>query len=90
MNIPIANATINESNIDPIEIVPVNKENLKDYLGDINFCAPEILLNVPYNGIKCDIFSLGQLLIFMSTGYYGFKTSQKEDKYYLTKSEVIK
>ena len=60
-----------------------NKENLKDYLVDRRYCAPEILLNVPYNGIKCDIFSLGQLLFNLVTGLLGFNSSSEKDEYYL-------
>ena len=44
--------------------------------------APEILLDKPYNGIICDIFSLGHLLFNMATGYLAFKSASERDKLY--------
>ena len=45
--------------------------------------APEIISQKPYDGIKSDIFSLGQLLFNLVTGGYGFKLAKGNDPLYL-------
>ena len=45
----------------------LNANNLEQFVGTINYTAPEIHLHRPYDGKKCDIFSLGQLLFFLVT-----------------------
>ena len=47
-------------------------------VGTKGFQAPEIIKNIPYNGEKVDIFSLGVILFFLRTGLRGFK----EARYY--------
>jgi len=44
--------------------------------------APEIILHQPYDGIKSDIFSLGQLLFNLVTGRHGFKIAKENDPLY--------
>ena len=51
-------------------------------LGTINYAAPEILLHNPYNGIKADIFSLGQILFNLVTGRLGFNNANMQDNLY--------
>nr|XP_034339619.1 putative sperm motility kinase W [Arvicanthis niloticus] len=41
--------------------------------GTKRFAAPEILLGEPYDGKKSDVWCLGVLLYFMTTGYYPFR-----------------
>ena len=59
-----------------------NKEDLIEFVGTPQYCAPEILLNKPYNGFKCDVFSLGQLLFNIVTGLFGFNSATENDAYY--------
>ena len=40
----------------------MNINNLQGKFGNITYMAPEMLSDKPYNGIKADIFSLGQIL----------------------------
>ena len=44
--------------------------------------APEIIREQPYNPVKCDIFSLGQLLFSLVTGILGFNSSRENDPDY--------
>ena len=55
---------------------------LTDYLGTLNYAAPEIFLHKPYNGLKADIFSLGVVLINLVTSKIGFIQANRKDKYY--------
>ena len=56
--------------------------NLQGNFGNINYKAPEMLLNLPYNGIKADVFSLGQILFNIVTGINGFNSARHNDNYY--------
>ena len=60
----------------------INANNLQEFLNLSEFTAPEIFLHLPYNGIKCDIFSLGQLLFYIVAGILGFKNSRNNDPFY--------
>ena len=60
----------------------INANNLKEFVGNERYMAPEIILNKPYDGIKADIFSLGQLLFVLVTGRYGFQSAKHNDKLY--------
>ena len=55
---------------------------LNQFLGTLNYAAPEIFLHRPYNGIKVDIFSLGVVLINLVTCKIGFVQANRKDKYY--------
>ena len=57
-------------------------DKLNEFVGTLNYAAPELLLNRPYNGIKVDIFSLGVILINLVTKKLGFLQAHKSDKYY--------
>ena len=59
-----------------------NRPNIDHYFGTLDYEAPEIIKNVPYNGIKADIFSLGAILIFMVYGKNGFKKATASDEMY--------
>ena len=59
-----------------------NTGKLSDYLGTLNYAAPEILSSTPYDGIKADIFSLGVILINLVTCKIGFGEATKKDPYY--------
>ena len=59
----------------------INMNNLQS-AGTKSYEAPEVLAHQPYNGIKADIFSLGQLLINLVTGQFGFLSPSKTDRYY--------
>ena len=45
---------------------------MNDYVGSINYSAPEMFENHPYDGFKADIFSLGQLLFKIVNQILGF------------------
>ena len=57
-------------------------EYLTEFLGTLNYVAPEIILNKPYNGFKADIFSLGVILLNLATSKIGFLEASKLDQYY--------
>ena len=57
-------------------------DKLNEFVGTLNYAAPEILLRKPYNGIKIDIFSLGVILINLVTKKLGFSMAHKSDNYY--------
>ena len=60
----------------------LNANNLQGLAGTRMYAPPEIILNQPYNGIKCDIFSLGQLLFNLVSGRYGFEIAREDDPLY--------
>ena len=60
----------------------MNANDLNEFMGTINYAAPEILLHNPYNGIKADIFSLGQILFNLVTGRLGFNNANMQDNLY--------
>ena len=55
---------------------------LNQFLGTMNYAAPEMFYHRPYDGVKADIFSLGVVLLNLSTCKIGFCQSTKKDKYY--------
>ena len=55
---------------------------LDEYVGTPNYCAPEILSNRKYNGVKADIFSLGVVLFILVSGTIGFIEANIKDIYY--------
>ena len=55
---------------------------LNQFVGTLEYAAPEILLRRPYNGIKVDIFSLGVILLNLVTKKLGFVKAHETDKYY--------
>ena len=60
----------------------INMYNLVDNLGKINYIAPEVSSEEPYNGIMADIFSLGQILFNLVTGINGFNSARDTDNFY--------
>jgi serine/threonine protein kinase len=59
-----------------------NSGKLDEYVGTHNYAAPEIHLNIKYEGIKADIFSLGVVLFSLVTGGFGFGKAIKDDILY--------
>ena len=59
-----------------------NEKNLKDFLGTLNYLAPELILRKPYDGFKADIFSLGVILLNLATCKIGFFEASKNDQFY--------
>lgn len=59
-----------------------NNTNLTEFLGTRNYAAPEILKNKPYDGTKADIFSLGVVLLTLTTCKIGFIEASRFDQYY--------
>lgn len=47
-------------------------QKLEKLCGTLRFLAPEIVLRLPYDGVKVDIWTLGVLLYFMVTGTVPF------------------
>ena len=64
------------------DFIHMNANDLNEFMGTINYAAPEILLHNPYNGIKADIFSLGQILFNLVTGRLGFNNANMQDNLY--------
>ena len=60
----------------------INANNLQEQAGTKSYVAPEVLSNQPYDGIRADIFSLGQFLFILVTGQPGFKFASSKDVYY--------
>ena len=58
------------------------KKKLTDFLGTPYYVAPEILMQIPYDGEKVDIFSLGVILFNIRTCKYGFEKASKNNKLY--------
>ena len=59
-----------------------NNGHLTEFLGTEDHKAPEIWEKIPYDGFKVDIFSLGVLLIQLTTGKPGFLKATESDGYY--------
>ena len=59
-----------------------NDHPLSEFLGTRNYAPPEILRNKPYDGYKADIFSLGVVLLTLTTCKIGFLEATKYDPYY--------
>ena len=55
------------------------KKKLKRYLGTPGYKSPQIVNNIPYNGLKNDIFSLGQTLMTLVTGCTGYLNDAEDD-----------
>ena len=58
------------------------KKKQTEYLGTSHYIAPEILMEMPYDGEKADIFSLGVILFNLRTCKYGFINASIDDSYY--------
>ena len=59
-----------------------NNDHLTEFLGTRNYACPEILRNKAYDGFKADIFSLGVVLLTLTTCKVGFVEATKFDQYY--------
>ena len=59
-----------------------NTGRLNESLGTLNYAAPEVLSNKPYDGFKADIFSLGVVLLTLVSCKIGFQEATKRDPYY--------
>jgi serine/threonine protein kinase len=59
-----------------------NNNHLTEFLGTRNYADPYILRNKPYDGFKADIFSLGVVLLTLTTCKIGFIEASKFDQYY--------
>ena len=60
----------------------MNMNNLRGNVGREENKAPEVLKNQPYDGIKADIFSLGQILFNIVTAHFGFTSSASNNAFY--------
>ena len=60
----------------------MNTGKLNEFLGTLNYAAPEILQHKPYDGFKADIFSLGVVLMTLVTCKMGFNEATKKDPLY--------
>ena len=59
-----------------------NAPNLSEYIGTQDHAAPEVLMHKPYDGFKADIFSLGVVLINLTTSKQCFRSASKNDSNY--------
>ena len=57
-------------------------EKFTDFVGTINYMAPEILRRIPYSGIRSDIFSLGVILFALIIQKFGFEEATPSNKLY--------
>ena len=57
-------------------------EKFTDFVGTLNYMAPEILRRIPYSGIRSDIFSLGVILFALIIQKFGFEKATPSDKLY--------
>ena len=57
-------------------------EKFTDFVGTLNYMAPEILRRIPYSGILSDIFSLGVILFALIIQKFGFEKATPSDKLY--------
>lgn len=74
-------------------IIPKDKngkaKKIKGQYGTPQFTAPEIHKNIPYNGEKVDIFSLGVILFNLRTCKFGFTSTKDNDLYdYIKKKNI--
>ena len=60
----------------------LNSNHLTELIGTLTYTPPEVLSHKPYNGFKYDIFSLGQILMAMVTGRFGFFEAKNNDNNY--------
>jgi len=60
--------------------VPYSPSNLlSDPVGSIHYCAPEVIKNEPYEGIKADLWSLGVVMYSLLTTGYPFIGRNREE-----------
>ena len=57
-------------------------EVLYDVCGSKSYVAPEVLLNLGYNGYSADVWSLGICLFAMLTGFFPFTEAAVDNVYY--------
>ena len=55
-----------------------NSSNQK--VGTTQFMAPEVLMDLPYDGNKADIFSIGVILFVTYSGFQPFATATNDDQ----------
>ena len=61
-----------------------NRDDLNKFIGTRRFKPPEVIEKLPHDGQKVDIFSLGQILIYIVFGKPGFDNPDNDDgMYYL-------
>ena len=63
-------------------IIEDMEQKLSQYLGTDYYSPPEIINHVPYNGIKCDIFSLGVILFCIIFCYFPFSNATNNNQLY--------
>ena len=55
---------------------------LAEFVGTVSYAPPEIWRHKPYDGIKCDIFSLGVILFALCFKSFAFENSKPTDNLY--------
>ena len=58
------------------------KKMQTEYVGTLSYMAPEIVMKIPYDGEKADIFSLGVILFNLRTCRFGFINASFNDSLY--------
>ena len=56
-----------------------NRDDLNKFIGTRRFKPPEVIEKLPHDGQKVDIFSLGQILIYIVFGKPGFDNPDNDD-----------
>ena len=63
-------------------LVANNSSKFEDYFGSVPYIQPEIIANVPYDGFKADIFSLGVTLMSLTFCVPGLTKASSECEFY--------
>ena len=59
-----------------------NINNLTNFCGTLRSISPEIWGNVPYCGVKADIFAMGIIFFALVIGCFPFNEAKYNDNYY--------
>ena len=84
-DIKLENILLNENytpKISDFGLASNNSSKLEDYFGSIPYIPPEIIANVPFDGFKADIFSLGVTLMSLTFCVPGFIKASSECEFY--------
>lgn len=52
---------------------------LNTFVGSKAYCCPRIIKRIPYDGFKCDVWSMGVCLFSMVAGFFPYEVASDED-----------